>query len=101
MSMSADNLVGLRYHGVFYTCAISHFHYQWFSKGSVYLNIPILGRVITICDEVFCKFRVSVDGMVTSKKVFSESINRIETHFDMVVEVLKFYISVSFEFYID
>ena len=70
MSMSADNLVGLRFHGGFYTGVISHYHYQQVSKGSVNMKIPIIGRVIMICDEVLYKLRVSFDGMVTSKNVF-------------------------------
>ena len=71
------------------------------SKGSVYLKIPIIGRVITIWDEVFCKLRVSIGGLVTSKKVFLESIHRIETHIYMVVEVIKVQSSVSFDLCID
>ena len=34
MSMSAKNLVDLRCNGGFYTGVISHWHYQWMSKGS-------------------------------------------------------------------
>ena len=41
------------------------------------------------------------DGLVTSKKVFSESIQRIETHLDVIVEVLEVQSSVSFELCID
>ena len=59
------------------------------SKGSVYLNISIIGRVITIWDEVFCKIRVSVYGIVTIKKVLLESSNHIETHLDVVVDFFK------------
>ena len=57
--------------------------------GILYLKIPRIGRVITICDEVFFKLRVYFDGLVTRKKVLSESRHRIETHIDVVVEVLK------------
>ena len=71
------------------------------SKGSLYLDIPVIGRVITLWDEVFCKLRVSIDGLVTSKKVFSESSHRIETHLDMVVEILEVQRSVSFELCLD
>ena len=71
------------------------------SKGSVYLDITVIGRVITIWDEVFCKLRVSIDGLVTSKKVFSESNHRIETHIDVVVEVLEVHRSVSFDYFLD
>ena len=71
------------------------------SKGSVYLNIPIIGRVITIWDEVLCKLRVSFDALVSKKDVFSESSHCIETHIDVVVEVFGFHRSVVFELYID
>ena len=65
-------------------------------KGSLYLYKTIIGRVITILDEVLFKLRVSFDGMVSRKKFFSESIRHIETHLDVVVEVLEFHSSVSF-----
>ena len=39
--------------------------------------------------------------MVTSKKVFYEYSHRIETHIDVVVEVLEVQSSVSFELCID
>ena len=71
------------------------------SKGSVYLNITRIGRLSTIWDEVFFKLRVSFDGLITSKKVLLESIRRIETPLDVVGEVLKVYIGVSFEFCLD
>ena len=70
-------------------------------KGSVYLNIPRIGRMITIWDEVLFKLRVSFDGLVTRKKVFSNSIHRIETHLDVVVEVIEVQRSASFDFCID
>ena len=66
------------------------------SKGSVYLNIPIIGRVITIWDELFCKLRVSFDGLVTSKKVFLESSHHIEPHIDVVIEFINVKRSGSF-----
>ena len=59
------------------------------SKGSVYLEIPGIVRVIAIWDELFFKLRVSFDGMVIRKEVFSESSHRIETHIYMVKEVLE------------
>ena len=49
MSMGAGNIVGLKCHGGFYTDVIGNCQYQLVSKGSVYLNIPIIGRVLTIC----------------------------------------------------
>ena len=89
MSMSDDKFAGLRCHGGFYTGVIIHCHWQWVSKGSVYLNIPGIGRVITIWDEVLWKLRVYFDGLVTSKKVFLESSHHIETYLDVIAEVIK------------
>ena len=37
-------------------------------------------------------------GLIIRKEVFSESCHLIETHLDVVVEVLDIQISVSFEF---
>ena len=71
------------------------------SKGSVYLNFPIIGSVITIWNEVLFKLRVSFDGLLIKKKFFSESIHHIETHLDVVVEVLEVHSTVSFEFCLD
>ena len=44
---------------------------------------------------------MSFDGLVSSKKVFSESSNFIVTHIDVVVEVLEVQISLAFEFCIN
>ena len=44
---------------------------------------------------------MSFDGLVIRKEVFSESIHRIETHLDVVKEVLDISSSVSFEFCLD
>ena len=66
------------------------------SKGSVYLDITGIGRVITIWDEVLCKLRVYFDVLVTKKEVLLDSSHRIETHIDVVVEVLDIQSSVSF-----
>ena len=65
------------------------------------MEIPGIGRVIAIWDKVFFKLRVSFDGLVISKEVFSESIHRIETNLDVVKEVLEVQSSVSFEFFFD
>ena len=65
------------------------------------MNIPILARVITIWDEILFKTRVSFDGLVTRKKVFSEFSHLIDTYIDVAVEVLETQISVSFEFCLD
>ena len=71
------------------------------SKGVLDLSITRIGRVITIWDKVFFKLRVSFDGLVSSKKVLLESSHRIETHLDVVAEVLEVQSSVDFEFYLD
>ena len=70
-------------------------------KVSIYLNTPRIVRVITIWDEVFCKLRVSFDGLVTRKNVLSDSSHCIKTHLDVVVEVLKVQRSVFFGLYLD
>ena len=71
------------------------------SKGSVNLHIPGIGIVITIWDEVLLKIIVYFDGLVTSKEVFSESSHHIETHLDVVVEVLEIHRSVVLKFCLD
>ena len=71
------------------------------SKGSVYLDIPGVGRVIAIWDKVFFKLRVSFDGLVIRKEVLYESSNRIEKNIDVVKEFIEIQISVSFEFCLD
>ena len=71
------------------------------SKGSVYLKIPIIGRVITIWYEVFFKLGVYFDGLVSRKKVFLDSIHIIHTRIDVFVEVLYAHRSVSFELCLD
>ena len=70
-------------------------------KGTVYLDIPGIGTVIAIWDEVFFKLRVSFDVMVTRKGFFSDSSHRIEAYLDVVVEVLEIYSSVSFKLCLD
>ena len=71
------------------------------SKGSVYLDIPGIGRVIAIWFEVFFKLKVSFDGLVTRKEVLSQSSHLIKAHLDVVIEVLEIQSSVSFEFCLD
>ena len=71
------------------------------SKRIVYLDIPGIGRVITIWDEVLSKLRVSFDGLVTRKEVFLESSHRIEAYLDVVLEVLEIQNSFYFEFCFD
>ena len=65
------------------------------------MSIPIIGRVITIWDELLFKLRVSFDGLLSRKNVSSDYIHRIETHLDVVLEVPEFHNSVDFEFCID
>ena len=65
------------------------------------MDIQGIGRVIAIWDEVFFKLRVYFDGMVIKKDFFSESTHHIETHIDVVIEVLDIQSSVSFEFCLD
>ena len=96
MSISVYNLVGLIIHVIFYAGAISQCHQQTVSKGDLGLIIPIIGRVITIWDEVFFKLRVSFDGLIIRNKVFLEYSHSIETHLDVVVEVLEVHISAAF-----
>ena len=57
--------------------------------------------MILIWDKLFFKLRVSFDGMVIRKEVFSESSHRIETHIDVVKEVIEIHSSVSFELCLD
>ena len=46
--------------------------------------------------EVFFKLRVFLNILLIRKKVFSYSSHRIETHLNVVVEVLEVDISVAF-----
>ena len=73
MSMVVDNLVGLRFHGIFCIGVISQCHQHLVSKVIVGLCIPIIGRERTIWDELFFKLIVYFDGIITRKKVLSES----------------------------
>ena len=57
--------------------------------------------MITIWDEVSFKLRVYLDGLVTRKKVFTESSHHIKKNIDVVVEVLEVQSSVSFELCLD
>ena len=58
-------------------------------KVIVGLIITIIGRVITIWDEVLFKIRLSFDGLVIMKNFFLEYIHCIDKHIDVVVEVLE------------
>ena len=57
--------------------------------------------MIAIWDKVLFKLIVSFDGLVIGKEVLSDSSHRIETHLDVVIEVLEIQSSVSFEFCLD
>ena len=57
--------------------------------------------MITIWYELFYKLRVSIDGLVTRNKVFLDSSHHIETHLDVVLEVLVVQSSFYFDFFID
>ena len=57
--------------------------------------------MIAIWDKVLFKTRVSLDGLVIRNEVFYESSHRIDTHLDVVKEVLDIQSSVSFELCLD
>ena len=63
------------------------------SKGVVGMIIPRIERVITN--------RVSFYVLLIRNKIFLESSHRIETHLDVVVEVLGVQSSVAFELCLD
>ena len=65
------------------------------------MSISIIGRVITIWDEVFFKLRVSFDWLVIRKNLFSYSSHCIETHLDEVVDFFDVQISFAFELCLD
>ena len=65
------------------------------------MYITEIGRVISIWDKLFFKLRVSFDGLVIRKEVFSVSSHRIEKHLDVVKEVIEIHSSVSFELCLD
>ena len=101
MVMGVDNLLGQRCRGRFYTFVISQFRQKLVSRGGVALYIPRIGRAREIWDKVFFKLRVYFDGLVSRKKVLLDYIQLIETHLDVVVEVIKVHMSVSLELCID
>ena len=101
ISMGVENLVGLRCHGGFCKGVIFQGHKKVVAKVIIDLLIPIIGRVRTIWGEVFLKIIVSFDELVSSNNVFLESSHRIYTHLGVVVEVIEFQRSVTFEFCID
>ena len=71
------------------------------SNGVVYLAISFEGDVIGFWDNVFFKIIVLLDGQEIRKEMFSEFSYHIESHLDVVIEILEIQSSVSFEFYLD
>ena len=69
MSVSDENLVGLKLHGIFDTGVIFQSHQNVLTKGSSYLFITIVLRFRTIWHEVFVKLRVSFDVLICRKEV--------------------------------
>ena len=63
--------------------------------------IPRVKRMKEIWGEVFFKLIVYFDGLVIVKKLLLDYIHRIETHIDVVIEVLEFHSSFAFELYLD
>ena len=57
--------------------------------------------MIAIWDKVLLKLRFSFYGLVIRKEVLYESIHRIDTHLDVVKEVIEIQSSVSFELCLD
>ena len=80
MNMGVDKLVGLRCHGLFYTGYIFKGHKKGVAKVIVGICTPRFWRKRTIWDKVLLKLRVSIDLLVSIKKVLSESIHNIYTH---------------------
>ena len=52
MRMGVDSLIGLRWHGRFYTCVICQVHQKGVVKLIVGTWISIIGRVITIWENI-------------------------------------------------
>ena len=59
MSTVVDNLVVLRFHGIFYTDFICQGHQKGVAKGILGVCITIIVRERMVWDEVFLKLRVS------------------------------------------
>ena len=100
MNMGTENLVGLMCHENFH-----RFHESMPPTVSAQGNCRSTRfknkRVREIWDEVFFKLSLSFDGLVTRKKVFSESSYCIETHMYVVVEFLEVKSIGAFEFCLD
>ena len=101
MSMRGDNHVGLKWHGGFYTDVIFQGHQQWMDKRIVGLCIPRIERVRVLWHRLFFKFWVYSYVLVSKNKILSDSIHQIETHLDVVVEVIEVQSRVTFEFCLD
>ena len=77
MSMGVDKLVGLSFHGLYYTGSIFQGHKKGVAKVIVGICIPRLWRKRKIWDKVLLKLRVSFDVLVSRKKVLLESSHHI------------------------
>ena len=55
-------------------------------------------KVRAILNKLFFKIIVSFDVLATRKEVLSGSGHRMETHLDVVVEIIEVPISVSFSY---
>ena len=54
-----------------------------------------------IWGKILFKLRVYFDWLVCKKKLFSESSHRIETHIDVIEEIVEVQSSVAFDFCLD
>ena len=75
--MWVDKLLGLRFHGVYYTGSICQIYKKGVAKVIVGICIPRLWRKRTIWDKVLLKLRVYFDVLVIRKKVLLEYSHHI------------------------
>ena len=71
MSIGVDNLVGLRYHVIFYKVFVIQCLQQGVYKGSVGLEIQIIVRMVMIWDKLLFKIIFYFGSLVSRKKLFS------------------------------
>ena len=67
MSMGGGNLLGLIFHGLFYTGFIFQYQKQWVNEGILGLYIPVIGRMRMIWYKLFLKLRVPIDVLCWGK----------------------------------
>ena len=96
MDVGDENPVGLWCHGRFYIGVVCHGHQKVVSKVMLCMFITGIVRVRTIWHKILLKLEVSFDGIVSRKEVISDSSHYIETHIDVIIEILEVQISVSF-----